>query len=155
MSAIPRSRQAVLTALYRDTASLGPPYIGIPPYSDRLISGYSLTRTALYRDTALLRPSHIGIPPYSDRLISGYRLTQTALLGRLLLYVIRCATQDNPACAARWQVLQLKESTPLRACFVWVHLCMTRHVLWVRLCMTLHALWVRLSVRLLFAYCSF
>ena len=33
--------------LYRDTALLGPPYIEISPYSDRLISGHRLTRTAL------------------------------------------------------------------------------------------------------------
>ena len=92
MSAIPqKSRQAILTALYRDaalltqtalyrdTALLRSYYIGIPPYSERLISGYRLTQTALYRDaalltqtalywdTALLRTPYIGIPPYSCR----------------------------------------------------------------------------------------
>ena len=79
MSAIPRSRKAILTALYRDTVLLGPRYIGIPPYSDYVISVYRLAQTTLYRDTALLRPPCIGVPPYSDRLISGCRLTQTAL----------------------------------------------------------------------------
>ena len=45
MSAIPQSRQAILTALYRYIVLLRPPYIGIPPYSDRRISGYCLTQT--------------------------------------------------------------------------------------------------------------
>ena len=71
-------------ALYQDTVSLRPPYIGmpshsdhptggsplhppyigIPPYSDRLVSGYRLTQTAVYRYTALLAPPFVGIPPY-------------------------------------------------------------------------------------------
>ena len=50
----------IQTTVYRDTALLRPPYIGIPPSSDRL-----------KRDTALLRPPYIGIPPYSDRIIGG------------------------------------------------------------------------------------
>ena len=37
----------IRTALYRDTALLRLPYVGIPPYSDRLIEGYRLTQTAL------------------------------------------------------------------------------------------------------------
>ena len=62
MSAIPQyyKRRAVSTAFYRDTALLRPPYIGIPSYSDRLVSGYRLTQTALYRDTDLLRPPYLG-----------------------------------------------------------------------------------------------
>ena len=77
--AIPQSRRAILTALYRDTALLKPPHIGILPPSDRHMSGYCLPQTALYRDTDLLRPPYIGIQSYSDRLTSGYRLPQTAL----------------------------------------------------------------------------
>ena len=65
--------------MYRDTALLRPPYIGIPSYSNRLVSGYRLAQTAVYRDAALCRPPCIGIPPYLDGRVSGYRLTQTAL----------------------------------------------------------------------------
>ena len=90
-SAIPQARQAALTALYRDTALPRTPSMGMPPYSDRLISGYRFTQTAIYRDAAilkttlyrdmvLLRPPYIGILPYSDRLISGYRLNGGPLL---------------------------------------------------------------------------
>ena len=105
MSAIPQSRQAISTALYRDIVLFRPPYIGIPPYSGRLISVYHLTQTSLYRDTVslrppywgvptasaiyrytpLLRPPYIGIPSHSDRHISDsdrhisvYRLTRAA-----------------------------------------------------------------------------
>ena len=79
MGAIPQCCQAILTALYRDTALLRPPYIGIPPSSDRRISRYRHIQTALYRDTALFRPPYIGIPPSSDCRISRYRIIQTAL----------------------------------------------------------------------------
>ena len=54
--------QSNITALYRDTAILRPPYRGIPPYSDRLLPGYRFTQTALYRDTALPRPPCRGTP---------------------------------------------------------------------------------------------
>ena len=62
----PVAPQAISTALYRGAALLRPPCIGMPPYSDRLISGCCLTQTALYRDAALLRPPCIGMPPYSE-----------------------------------------------------------------------------------------
>ena len=54
------------TALYRDTDLLRPPYIGIPPYSDRPISAYRLTQT--------------GIPPYSDRFFRGPLLYESVFL---------------------------------------------------------------------------
>ena len=57
-----QSRQASLTALYRDAALLRPPY----------------------RDAALLRPPHMGDPVAPgdfDRLISGHRLTQPPYWG--------------------------------------------------------------------------
>ena len=99
MSAIPQyyKRRALLTALYRDTALLRLPYIGIPPYSDCLISGYHLAQTALYRYTALLRPPYIGISPCSDRLVSGYRLAQaawtpTALQQNIILHLQSVST---------------------------------------------------------------
>ena len=70
MGAIPQSRQAIVTALYRDAA--------------------------LYRDTALLREAALFTPGYEytaavapsdfDRLKSGSRLARTALL--LLLYEV-------------------------------------------------------------------
>ena len=93
--------QRNMTASYRDSTLIRPPYIGIPPCADHLISVYRLTQTALFRDTTLLqaalyrdttsfRPPYIGIPPYSDHLnikmppysdrgISEYHPTRTAL----------------------------------------------------------------------------
>ena len=91
MSAIPQPRQATVIALYRHTALIRPPYwghpyctlsrakrpwpqyIGIPPYSDRLIV------------------FSVG-PSDFDRLISGYRTNQTALVGASLLYTQPCQT---------------------------------------------------------------
>ena len=43
----------IQNALYRDTALIRPPCIGIPPYSYRLISGYRLIQTALSGDPCL------------------------------------------------------------------------------------------------------
>ena len=80
MGAILQSRQAILTALYRDTALLRPHYIEIPPYSDHLISGYRLAQTALYREIALLRPPYIEIPSYSD-LYRGTALLRPPYIG--------------------------------------------------------------------------
>ena len=56
MSAIPQSRQAILTALYRDPALLRPPYRGESPYSVQVMSAMLQPRqvmlTALCRDPA-------------------------------------------------------------------------------------------------------
>ena len=57
MSAIPQSRQAILAALYRDTALLGDSYCN---ESDKFIPGYEYN--------SAVATSHF------DRLISGYRL---------------------------------------------------------------------------------
>ena len=82
----------VKTAICWGTLLLRPPYIGVPSYSDRLISGYRLIRTALYlgtvlsgppyigcrlirtalyRGTVLFGPPYIGVTHYSDRLNGG------------------------------------------------------------------------------------
>ena len=55
-----------------------PPFIGVPPYSDRLIRGYECDSPVA--------------PTELDRLISGYRLTQTALLGDHYYVVSLCAS---------------------------------------------------------------
>ena len=84
-------RDTALTeaTLYRDAAALGPPYIGIPPYSDRL------TRTALYRDTAFLRPPSMGeTPPAAENVvpIGGYLQLYTVICPRLC----HCSMKSRP-----------------------------------------------------------
>ena len=111
-----------MTTLYRDTALLIPPCIGIPPYSDRLASGYRLTQTALCRGTVLLRPPYIGIPPYSHRLISLYPLLRPPCIG-IPSYSGRLMGGTSSACVVV-AVIHARENIahtllPLRPSVIW------------------------------------